>query len=61
MKKPCKSDSMLFSCGFLLLCSKLDQLKLRRNHFDGGWQWLTTAAHEQKWLIEEEKNRPNEI
>ena len=21
------------------------------NHFDSGWQWLTTAAHNHKWLM----------
>ena len=26
-------------------------INLRRNHFDSGWQLLTTAAHNQKWLM----------
>ena len=24
---------------------------VRRNRFESGWEWLTTAAHNQKWLI----------
>ena len=45
-------------CYFWIRFSVLE--KNGRNHFASGCKWLTTAAHNKKWLIKK-KSRPDKV
>ena len=43
---------MKIACKNRLFSIPIERFRaLHRNHFESGWEWLTIAAHNQKWLI----------